>query len=54
MSTVDHYLTVLAITITAAMFLRFILNSVLCRSLTERDPFNKLDKINHNTIFIAN
>ena len=55
MSNIDEYLYVLTIIIVATMVLRFVLNMLLCRSITEKDPFNQVGKNrNQKTIIIMN
>ena len=44
MQNVDDCLYALSVLIVVSMLLRFLLNLLLCRSITERDPFNKIGK----------
>ena len=44
MQNVDDCLYALSVLIVVSMLLRFVLNLLLCRSITERDPFNKIGK----------
>lgn len=52
MQNVDDCLYALSILIVVSMLLRFVLNLLLCRSITERDPFNKIGDRKDNKVVV--